>query len=142
MIGFGPHLMVDGYGSDKQILDSKEKLLDFLHTVPDKIGMTKIMEPYVIYYSSDKKLEDRGYSGFVIIAESHISIHTFPEKEYFSLDIFSCKQFDINLALEVVESFFLPKKMEFNITNRGTEFPRDLGRVRNIVEKDRSRYSF
>ena len=41
-----------------------------------------------------RKDESYGYSSFVMIAESHISIHTFPELGYFSFDCYSCKDFD------------------------------------------------
>ena len=53
--------------------------------LPD--GDSKIMPPYVFRYHGEVP-EDWGVSGVVLIAESHISIHTFPDKGYLSLDIF------------------------------------------------------
>ena len=47
---------------------------------------------------------DNGISGFVIIAESHISVHTFPGRDYVNIDIFSCKSFDHEQALADVRS--------------------------------------
>tara|TARA_B100000212_G_scaffold338267_1_gene314507 strand:- start:1281 stop:1757 length:477 start_codon:yes stop_codon:yes gene_type:complete len=41
-----------------------------------------------------RKEESYGYSSFLMIAESHLSIHTFPELNYFSFDCYSCKWFD------------------------------------------------
>ena len=43
----------------------------------------------------ERKNESYGYSSFAMIAESHLSIHTFPELEYFSFDCYSCKSFDV-----------------------------------------------
>ena len=42
----------------------------------------------------ERKEESYGYSTFAMIAESHLSIHTFPELNYFSFDCYSCKWFD------------------------------------------------
>ena len=49
-----------------------------------------------------KQREDEayGYSTFVMIAESHLSVHTFPELNYVSFDCFSCKDFDHALQLK------------------------------------------
>ncbi len=67
--------------------------------------MTKIMPPYVFKYHG-KVPEDWGVSGFVLIAESHISIHTFPDRGYLSLDIFSCKEFDHDQAVAYATELF------------------------------------
>lgn len=139
MIGFGPHLMVDGYNGNFETLASVEAIANFLDTLPAEIGMTKIMPPYVFKYDGGDKPEDWGVSGFVIIAESHISIHTFPEKGYFSIDIFSCKDFDIPAALEIIKSFFGTEDLEVQTTSRGTEFPRDIGMAGAITASQRRR---
>jgi len=97
------------------------------------------MPPYVFKYDGGDKPEDWGVSGFVIIAESHISIHTFPEKGYFSIDIFSCKEFDIPAALEIIKSFFGTEDLEVQTTSRGTEFPRDIGMAGAITASQRKR---
>lgn len=50
--------------------------------------------------------ESYGYSTFVMIAESHLSIHTFPELNYFSFDCYSCKYFDTFLVEEIIRDTF------------------------------------
>ena len=139
LIGFGPHLMVDGYNGNFETLASVEAITNFLDTLPAEIGMTKIMPPYVFKYDGGDKPEEWGVSGFVILAESHISIHTFPEKGYFSIDIFSCKEFDIPAALEIIKSFFGTEDLEVQTTSRGTEFPRDIGMAGAITASQRKR---
>ena len=131
--------MVDGYNGNFEALASVEAITNFLDTLPAEIGMTKIMPPYVFKYDGGDKPEDWGVSGFVIIAESHISIHTFPEKGYFSIDIFSCKEFDIPAALEIIKSFFGTEDLEVQTTSRGTEFPRDIGMAGAITASQRKR---
>ncbi len=92
------HLIIDGFGGNPQRLASEELVLELLDQYPERIGMTKISTPHVQRYQGDKP-EDWGISGFVLIAESHISIHTFPERGIVWADIFSCKEFDADNAL-------------------------------------------
>ena len=65
-----------------------------------------------------------GISGFVMIAESHVSMHTFPEKDYVFIDVFSCKGFDVDSALKLLVSAFGAKKYIKNVVARGADFPR------------------
>ncbi len=136
MDNFGQHLMIDGYSSDSNKLKDIEFIYNFLDTFPDRISMTKIMPPYVFKYIG-KKPEDWGLSGVVLIAESHISIHTFPSKQFLSIDIFSCKKFDSKDSICFVEDIFDLKKIEVNLLDRGLEFPKDIRLATDIVYKER-----
>lgn len=138
MHGFGPHLMLDGYGCDKAKLEDLNLIYKILDELPARIGMTRIMPPYVFKYSGLKP-EDWGISGFVLIAESHISIHTFPEKTFVSVDIFSCKAFDSEFASEYLKKAFKMEKMESNVLDRGTEFPKELNGASRLVRAERRR---
>ena len=92
------HLIIDGYGSNSEILQSEEFIYQLLDQYPADIGMTKISTPYVLRYVGAEP-EEWGISGFVLIAESHISIHTFVERCYVNIDVFSCKDFDADRAI-------------------------------------------
>ncbi|MBA7620259.1 S-adenosylmethionine decarboxylase proenzyme [subsurface metagenome] len=89
------HLIIDGNSSNSDILQNEEFIYQLLDQYPTEIGMTKISPPYVLRYVGAKP-EEWGVSGFVLIAESHISLHTFVEQCYINIDIFSCKSFDAN----------------------------------------------
>jgi len=93
------HLIIDGYSSNQEILRDETFVRKWLEDYPAKIGMTRISPPYVIRYVGPV-LEDWGISGFVFIAESHIGIHTFVEKNYINIDVFSCKGFDTERTVE------------------------------------------
>ena len=86
------HLAVDGYGADAEKLKDEGLVSRFLDHYPSTIGMTKIIPPQVYTYHGNTP-EDWGISGFVLIAESHISVHTFPDRQHVNIDIFSCKDF-------------------------------------------------
>lgn len=135
---FGPHLVLEAYGCDKDKLSDLTKICEVLDAYPDKLAMTKIMPPYVFRYSGAVP-EDWGVSGVVLIAESHISIHTFPDKEFVTLDIFSCKDFDVDAAIEYFCSQFNPTSYEKQLLLRGREFPRSEARAGQIVEREREK---
>ncbi len=103
------HLLIDGYGADPELLADQQLIAEFLDEFPSQIGMTKISSPQVHNYVGAVP-EDWGVSGFVIIAESHISIHTFPDRQYVNIDIFSCKEFDDQSTLDKLQT-------KFNLTN-------------------------
>jgi len=120
---FGPHLMLDMTQCNQEKLKDYDFVFSILNDLPEKIGMTKITQPYVFPYSGLVP-EDKGITGTVIIAESHISIHTFQEKDYCFVDVFSCKDFDVDLAAEYLIEAFESKKYEKNIVLRGKDFVR------------------
>ncbi|MFN3921369.1 MAG: adenosylmethionine decarboxylase [Caldimicrobium sp.] len=134
--GFGQHLILDGYGANREKLMNLDFIYDFLNKYPEDIEMTKIMPPYVFKYYAPTP-EDWGISGFVIIAESHISIHTFPEKLYLSVDIFSCKPFDVDKAIQDITELFEIQKSEIRLLDRGLEFPRSIRAVENFIRLER-----
>ena len=137
-VGFGPHLMLDGYGCDQAKLQDLNLVYRILDELPTRIGMTKIMPPYVFKYNGVRP-EDWGLSGFVLIAESHISIHTFPEKSFVSVDIFSCKPFDSDFAADFFKQAFEMQKVECTVLDRGTEFPKELNGAAHLVRAERRR---
>ena len=115
------HLAVDGYGGDPEKLKDVDLIHKFLDEYPDAIGMTKIVPPQVYTYQGQKP-GDWGVSGFVLIAESHISIHTFPDRGYVNIDIFSCKEFDPASSLEDVKAAFSLPQVNVWTLERGLEF--------------------
>jgi S-adenosylmethionine decarboxylase len=133
---FGLHLMLDGYGCDPLKLGDESFVHGFLETFPENIGMTKLMSPYVSRCEGGDQ-KHSGLSGFVLIAESHVSVHTFPARAYVSIDIFSCKSFDVVAAEREITRRFGIKKIERNILDRGVEYPKNPSVARRIVEAER-----
>jgi len=114
----GSHLTIDGFGADKSLLNDKKVVLSILQELPDHLGMTSISEPVVVEHDA-KDPKESGITGMVIIAESHISVHTYPEKKYFAMDVFSCKEFDIEKAVEYLRKKFNPSSVKKNVIRRG-----------------------
>ncbi len=103
------HLIIDGYVNDPRKIKEKEFIYQFLDTYPQQIEMTKVSTPQVSEYD----LDEQGVSGFVLLAESHISVHIFPSQSYVNIDIFSCAEFDTSQAARQIEK-------QFGLTNTKT----------------------
>ena len=115
------HLVVDGLGGDPEKLRDADLVRRFLDEYPASLGMTKMVPPQVYTYRGETP-EDWGLSGFVLIAESHISVHTFPDRGYINIDVFSCKEFDTAAAeRDVVEAFGLSEVKTWTL-ERGIEY--------------------
>jgi S-adenosylmethionine decarboxylase len=117
------HLIIDGFGSNRELLESEELIYQLLDDYPGQIGMTKVTPPYVFRYIGSKP-EDWGISGFVLIAESHISIHTFPERGYVNIDVFSCKDFDSEQVIKDLQARLELTKLRSYLLNRSLEYSR------------------
>ena len=114
------HLLIDGYGADPERLWDQSFLRNFLDEYPVRMGMTKITDPKVLRYNAPVE-SDSGITGFVVIAESHISVHTFPHRRYVNIDIFSCKSFDSEKALREVQDIFGLQRVKSWLVDRGLE---------------------
>lgn len=123
---FGMHLMLDAYGVSRKPLDDMKLIYNFLYTLPAKIDMTMLTTPLVANADLTASGKDPGgISGFVMINESHISIHTFPDKGFFSMDLYSCSNFEeeVDNLLKFIKETFPFTSHELQIVKRGTRYP-------------------
>jgi len=115
--GLGNHLAIDGSGCRSEKLRDEGLIKELLDKLPENIGLHKMTEPKVVYHEAKNKSES-GVTGFVLLCESHISIHTYPEKGFMVLDIFSVKEFDIDKMVNHMKSLFSPKEVKVNLLKR------------------------
>lgn len=79
-IPFGLHLMLDAYNCDPETLNDQNLVYNILDTLPEKIGMRKLMKPYVLFAEANDKRDPGGWSGFVrkmlfpLLIQSHHSV--------------------------------------------------------------------
>ncbi|MDD5312945.1 MAG: S-adenosylmethionine decarboxylase [Dehalococcoidia bacterium] len=111
------HLIIDGFGKNKNILKDEKFIYELLNSYPAKIGMTKISDPMVFKYSGVKP-QDWGVTGLVFIAESHISLHTFVERNFINIDVFSCKDFDADRIISDLKDKFELVKLRSCLVRR------------------------
>jgi S-adenosylmethionine decarboxylase len=121
---FGEHVTIDGYGGEEALLDSKENVLACLNELPAILGMSQLAEPVVYYTEGNNAKDPGGWTGVVVIAESHISVHTFPKRGFVSADVYTCRNgMDKETVLKFFEKTFGLQKIETNFLKRGLEYP-------------------
>jgi S-adenosylmethionine decarboxylase len=121
---FGVHLMLDGYGGSEHLLKDKEALTQMLTEIPLSMGMHTISEPMVIEVGPLNRKDPGGLSGFVLIAESHISFHTFPKRGFVTIDVYTCQnEMDTEKLTALFKEAFGLTDIDTFVQKRGTKYP-------------------
>lgn len=89
----GKHVVVDAWGVTYKLLNDEQLLKKYMAEVAETCGLT-------VLSMQDYKFEPQGVTIIMLIAESHFSIHTYPEKEFAAIDCYTCGE-AVN-ALDVV----------------------------------------
>jgi S-adenosylmethionine decarboxylase len=139
---FGPHLTLDLYSCDKDKLKNHNFVFGLLNEMPEMLGMHKFSAPMVSDIPAQKDSFDKGgLTGFVILVESHLSIHTFPGDGFASFDIFSCKYFSEDSAIKYLMDKLGAARVEINRIERGRDFvkhyPRNVRKAEVIAKSER-----
>lgn len=114
--------MLDCYDCDPKAVRDLGVMYRILDELPERIGMTKITKPY-LFFHKDRPEEEPGITGIIIIAESHISLHSFPARgNYLTMDVYSCKEFQKDKVKAFVKELCNPKKIEEEYVYRGKLF--------------------
>lgn len=109
----GKHYLIDVFEANREkllLVNDTQKLLEQI--VQDH-KLTPLSSGY-------KQFQPFGASGFILLSESHISTHTWPEFNTVALDIFSCEQvIDSQLLIAFLKRFFQTDFVEIKIISRG-----------------------
>lgn len=125
-INFGEHLMIDGYLADEKKLDSEEAIRDVFKNILELTGMTMLAPPYIVRAEDNQIKDPGGYTGYQLIKESHISVHTFPKRRFISIDVYTCRDgLDIDGVISVFKETFGIGEVEVNFVKRGTRYPKE-----------------
>ncbi len=109
----GTHLLADLYGIDAAKLTSVERIDALLRAGAEAAGA------HILHSHFHSFGEAQGVTGVVLLAESHISIHTWPEVGFAAADIFMCGDAQPQLALQVLERALKPQSRVVQTIERG-----------------------
>jgi len=110
-IPFSVHLTADFYSP--KFIEDKKQVRDILYEAARHANNTPLRS--VIH-----KFPVQGITGVILLAESHIALHTWPEHDYMAVDIFTCgKKTRPVRALEYLKEVFSPKKVTIRHIRRG-----------------------
>ena len=108
----GAHLIIDLHGAKR--LDDIEHIEATLRHCVEAARAT-LLHIHLHHF------QPNGVSGVAVLAESHISIHTWPEVGYAALDVFMCGSADPDLCIPVLREAFSAKRVEVNELLRGQD---------------------
>ena len=109
----GTHLIIDLKGASR--LDDLKYIEETLIECIDKSKAT-LLHIHLHHFTPNG-----GVSGVAVLAESHISIHTWPEKGYAALDVFMCGDAEPHNAVAVLKEAFSPEHVVVDEIRRGRE---------------------
>ncbi len=107
----GMHLLVDLWGAEN--LDNEAVIREALSRASEACGAT------ILHIHLHRFAESGGISGVAVLAESHISIHTWPERGFAAIDIFMCGACDPDGAIPVLKAHFRPRDIHICEQRRG-----------------------
>lgn len=107
----GQHIIAEFWGTE--IEEDMRKIEEILNKAAKETNSTPLK---VISH----KFEPRGFSAVILLAESHIALHYWPEYKYLAVDIFTCgKDADPQKGLKYLMGVFQPKRVQIKRTKRG-----------------------
>ena len=107
----GSHLIIDLWEAEG--LDDKARIEQAMRDAVEAAGAT------LLHIHLHTFTPNGGISGVAVLAESHISVHTWPERGYAAFDVFMCGDAEPRKALTVLEQAFAPKRVVVGIHKRG-----------------------
>ena len=112
------HLMLELYNCNRELLADEPLIRRVLNEYPGRVEMEKV-SPVHLYNIETSNPLDAGLSGFVVIAQSHISLHAWPEYGEVDIDICSCKEFSQEDAIAFAKEIFQSDDVEAHLVIRG-----------------------
>ena len=107
----GTHLIIDFWGAKG--LDCLELMEAAMRACVDECNAT------LLHIHLHQFTPNGGISGVAVLAESHISVHTWPEKHYAAFDVFMCGDSNPQRAVEILGRYFNPSRSEVLEARRG-----------------------
>jgi len=109
----GTHLIVDLW--DARRLDDPEHIESSLIKAAEAAGATVLSSDFHIFTPNN------GVSGVIVLAESHISIHTWPERNFAAVDVFMCGDAKPMNTIALLKAAFHPERIGLQEIKRGLQ---------------------
>ena len=109
----GQHVILDLYGIKHAQLTDPKLIESMMLNVADELNAT-VLQSHLHHFG-----KDLGVTGVLLLAESHMSIHTWPEAGFAAIDIFMCGDKDMNQAIQLFIQAFAPTQHDVKIIQRG-----------------------
>lgn len=114
---WGYHVMMDCWNANRVSMQSRATVEQFIKELVKRIDMEPIGEPWIEYTAGHDPTK-AGFTATQIIVTSSIVAHFVDETGSIYLDVFSCKNFDIETVEQVVDQYFQPERIRVNFVTR------------------------
>ena len=121
----GLHWIIDATDCEHRDLHTEGHLADVLRSLPDALTLTRVGDVQV--FEHDEPDGSTTLAGIVLIAESHFSVHVRPQLKTIHADLFSCKPFDVTVALRLLRAAYQFTQYEESVLERGRLEGRRVG---------------
>ena len=126
----GRHLIAEFYGCTGPVLDEVSEVRRHMRAAAEAIGATVVSDAF-------HKFAPQGVSGSVVIAESHLSVHTWPETGYVAVDIYTCGGLDPRIGFKYLGNAFAAKSYRLQEIIRG--LPDDVEEGKTLLPEHAAR---
>ena len=125
----GLHILADLYGVDPALIDRVEDVKHLLETAVKIANLTKISSHYY-------QFQPHGATGVILLAESHISIHTWPEHSLATVDVYTCGDpSKAYKAMDYIISTLEPVRVDKQVHERGLLGDNEGSHLQNVLLK-------
>lgn len=123
------HLLVELHGCPAELLDSVDVVRESLQRAAAAAGA-------VVLSVQTHRYAPQGIAGIAVLAESHASVHTWPEASYAAVDVYTCgDSCDPVLALPVLQELLGATRLTAAVVHRGHDAPLSLEPVAVRLER-------
>ena len=112
----GKHFILD-IKTKSRLLTDANAVCDLFKKVATEVGCTVLFERAQIFPDTN------GFTAIIGLAESHMSIHTWPEHDFAAVDIFMCGEADSTTASQMIVDAFEPISYEVKVIDRRINWP-------------------
>ena len=112
MNSLGKHVLAEFYDCDTGLLNDPEIIERFMNEAAEVSGATIVQSVFHMF-------SPHGVSGVVVVAESHLAVHTWPEYGYAAVDYFSCGPVDSGAAIRFLQEKLSAEKVTTREIERG-----------------------
>jgi len=128
MESLGKHIIAELFHCDEFILNDPVKIEEVMMAAA-QLSKATIIKPFFHQFSP------YGISGVIVIAESHYTIHTWPEYGYAAVDVFTCGDLDTQIGLEHIKQELRSEKCSIFQLQRGI-LPDNISNNDNLMLKE------
>jgi S-adenosylmethionine decarboxylase proenzyme len=118
----GRHLLASYHGCDPSLLNDRLRIEGLLRRAAEAAGARPLTSAFHAF-------EPQGVTGVIVVEESHLSIHTWPERGFAAVDFFTCGSCDPERAHAVLRDGLGAERCELMLVERGSDAARRAMRV-------------